>query len=931
MFGEVLSLKNYWPISILIAMFGLVSSMLAAAPLADANARSELKQLLLQTEIRDDEMNWLYVRNLDDPRLLLRELAELWHFSRGSELSLLRARTGWMLARFASNGIIGELGLDRAELIDQTIALVQKEKLAVPLDELNYYKADVSLDRAVNRDLNQPNPLLELAAKVQNQNERMLLQAKIASAASDRGDMTDQLGGLLSVIRQQLDSLQGPISGATIQTLSFLHLAFFGIGRRTEAEAIDKILTEHCAQVRLRSLCALRDYEAGMSLIREEKRESAEASKAHFQRALEFSLEIDDKEYIANSYYGLSLAYWKTQIFEEGMRYGKLAYESFVKLNRMVWAASTLKNLASSLLDQNKPEEALKLAQNALAICPQEYSFDIMKIYEKIAQIYQAMGRYKEAYQYSQLYIQKNAEIKAEDADRKYMELRNEALSKQNELQKAQIHLLKKFRIVSILAAGLSIFLCGALVIMWRQGTVIRKSRLRMKQVLDHIDEGIAVLDRKLHIEPGYSAYLGKLFESQGNHLEGSSFLKLLFPQNSVSSDLANMTQGTLLTCIGESSMSWEVNKDHLPYEVSMGDRLLSLHWQPLYSQSKIITRYLVSVRDITELRGIQQQAAYESERAQQLQCVLDEVLRGRVDLIRQIVSEIRKDLPMIQSRIADTGQQEFIMRRLHTWKGGTRTLGLKKLAEVFHELETRVLASPSNASGEKLWTHLLQWLEHYESILASFAGSADKLEARALDLYSYASIYAHEVQQRLSRHGAACGGLWILDRVLAWKPDVLSRIHDMLLHALSNALDHGFLRALRKKNLLGPAVIRILAEPEGEEVVVKLIDNGIGLDWNFLKHKAEKIGFVPAPGQSLTELLFLDGVSSAEAVSETSGRGVGLSAIRSLCRDLAGAIELKDAAGGGTHLQMVFPASAVLLESAQLTATRGLDHSAGF
>ncbi|MDQ3233280.1 MAG: ATP-binding protein [Pseudobdellovibrionaceae bacterium] len=128
--------------------------------------------------------------------------------------------------------------------------------------------------------------------------------------------------------------------------------------------------------------------------------------------------------------------------------------------------------------------------------------------------------------------------------------------------------------------------------------------------------------------------------------------------------------------------------------------------------------------------------------------------------------------------------------------------------------------------------------------------------------------------------------------------------------------MDHGFIRPLERHQSVRPALIRIEALPRSSHVALTVTDNGAGINWSVLRIKAEERGFVPGPGRSLADVLFLDGVSTAEATSETSGRGVGLSAIKSICSELGGSISMEDAEGGGTVLRMKFSSDSLMTAS---------------
>ena len=86
--------------------------------------------------------------------------------------------------------------------------------------------------------------------------------------------------------------------------------------------------------------------------------------------------------------------------------------------------------------------------------------------------------------------------------------------------------------------------------------------------------------------------------------------------------------------------------------------------------------------------------------------------------------------------------------------------------------------------------------------------------------------------------------------------------------------------------------------------------DNGRGIDWKKIAAKAQSMGL---GGQSNEDLLFADGLSTADQVTEVSGRGVGMGALREATIALGGKIHVSSRLGTGTTLRMVFPERATM------------------
>jgi len=90
--------------------------------------------------------------------------------------------------------------------------------------------------------------------------------------------------------------------------------------------------------------------------------------------------------------------------------------------------------------------------------------------------------------------------------------------------------------------------------------------------------------------------------------------------------------------------------------------------------------------------------------------------------------------------------------------------------------------------------------------------------------------------------------------------------------------------------------------------VVVTIRDDGRGIDWERIATVAQERGLAHESRADLEEALFTDGVTSRIDVTEISGRGVGLGAVRTLVRQMGGRLELESQTGQGTTFRFVMP-----------------------
>ena len=149
----------------------------------------------------------------------------------------------------------------------------------------------------------------------------------------------------------------------------------------------------------------------------------------------------------------------------------------------------------------------------------------------------------------------------------------------------------------------------------------------------------------------------------------------------------------------------------------------------------------------------------------------------------------------------------------------------------------------------------------------------------------------------------------------------IIERLGDPLTHIIRNSIDHGIespqARAAAGKQEEG--TIKLVAEHRGGRIVVEVRDDGGGIDPERVLKKAREKGLV-SPDAVLSEdeinnLIFLPGFSTADTVSDISGRGVGMDVVRRNIQDVGGRISLKSERGRGMVLQLALPLTLAVMD----------------
>ncbi len=160
----------------------------------------------------------------------------------------------------------------------------------------------------------------------------------------------------------------------------------------------------------------------------------------------------------------------------------------------------------------------------------------------------------------------------------------------------------------------------------------------------------------------------------------------------------------------------------------------------------------------------------------------------------------------------------------------------------------------------------------------------------------------------------------------------VLDLLNDPLVHLLRNAVDHGIESpATRRAAGKPPAgVVRLIAACDRGQITVTLSDDGKGLDPVRLKAKAVEKGILTAeaarkmPDRAALDLIFEAGFSTADQVTDVSGRGVGMDVVRTNLRRMQGQIEIDSAPGRGTTIILRLPVKTILMVTATLLVQAG-------
>lgn len=391
-----------------------------------------------------------------------------------------------------------------------------------------------------------------------------------------------------------------------------------------------------------------------------------------------------------------------------------------------------------------------------------------------------------------------------------------------------------------------------------------------------------------------------------------------------------------------EDLLPFELTAEQMPRRILRDGRTLELAFRPV-TEDGAMKRVLIIARDISE----RIEAERAEREAQELRDLVGSVLRDKPGFIDAV-----NDARALLGVIATAKDRKTMRRALHTLKGNAAMFGFHQLAARCHELEGELAETEDDVSPEQV----VALKEQFDSTLAAIQEifgedflslvevrdkDLDRLMRGLTERYEHASLLGFVASWRdesldtvLRRFGsqakriaAALGkeiDVVVDDRGVRVPPGELRAFWGVMVHAVRNAVDHGIEMPDERAAAGKPRAGRLSfsARAVGTTLTLKIEDDGKGIDFDALRASAIRKGLPAATREDLVEAMFADGVSTKSEVSALSGRGVGMAALRQLCAELGGRIEVDTKAGAGTCL--TFYLQLTRASTARLSITPG-------
>jgi len=456
-----------------------------------------------------------------------------------------------------------------------------------------------------------------------------------------------------------------------------------------------------------------------------------------------------------------------------------------------------------------------------------------------------------------------------------------------------------------------------------------------------------------------YAAYLETILGT--SKIASRNFMDLLFSQSELGSDTLDQIKTAVEALIGSDEMMFDFNSHLLVSEYTMTDaegneKILELDWDPIVFNDDI-EKIMVTVRDVTELKALEKAAEAQKQELE----IIGQILAVGQDKFAEFIATSNDFIEKCRHSIGETAEKDLdviasLFRWMHTVKGNARTYGFAYVTNSVHEVESTYDELRKNEN--KVWdpSSLLNELavaeadiKRYETIAAeklglsnsaesgvslnaekvgvlldkisSFDGSSLDAEVQSMLADSYklllsaqakpieevisevlesVSSLANELDKPQPSISIDNGGVFI-------EGHAHSMMNNIFMHVMRNAMDHGIEGAeeRQEKGKSAEGAIQLTVNRRADAADFTVADDGRGLALSKIFSKAVEAGMYTEDGRpsddEVANLIFASGFSTADQVSEVSGRGVGMDAVKQFLEQEGGGIriELTDSAEG--------------------------------
>ncbi len=484
----------------------------------------------------------------------------------------------------------------------------------------------------------------------------------------------------------------------------------------------------------------------------------------------------------------------------------------------------------------------------------------------------------------------------------------------------------------------------------------IQLTNQRLSEVLHHTPQGLVKIDRYSKITSEYSIRCTQYFGT--HHLIGQYFHEFMFARN----EEARISWLQIYALIfDETFMNFAQITDLMPKQTSLlgpdgAIKYYELSYYPCLDQEKNIIAVDIGIEDITKKIELEKATAILETERLILQQMYDnpEAFFSVLNLSDETLKELSGFIEYCLNKQSYSDDQMLeLLRSLHSLKGSSGMFSLTRIQDTAHQIEgclkeqqekspeefinqlkqlvtelslhTKMAHELVNQMSEELRRRIMGVVISSE-VLHELKIAAEKkdhakiyqllLRLEKISLKNLIITWPEEIKRLSNKLGKniqfrAKGEALVISKV------IFECLSNNLIHLLRNSVDHGIetplVRLNAKKNEVG--TIQFTAFEQDCELIIEISDDGNGLNFTKIISIAKSKTHLDQvqielyiKNQEVWKILFLPGFSTAEQVSEISGRGVGMDAILTAVQSLNGKIEVESTEGQGTKFRLRLP-----------------------
>ncbi|MBS4032732.1 MAG: chemotaxis protein CheA [Clostridiales bacterium] len=366
------------------------------------------------------------------------------------------------------------------------------------------------------------------------------------------------------------------------------------------------------------------------------------------------------------------------------------------------------------------------------------------------------------------------------------------------------------------------------------------------------------------------------------------------------------------------------------------------------YMIFKALEKYGQLVKSVPSMQELEEELFDDRFSLVLLTTADDEILKTELKKITEVADVMVLDVAELLETAVITTSNADVVNVVLQEENGEETLGsdrrsVKRNAEKTIRVETDKLDKLINLVGE-LVVNRTRVVELGKSCAAAadLGSAVEQLDRITTDLQSAVMklrmVPIKQVFDRfprmvrdLSQEKGKKVNLEIHGEDTELDRSIVNQIGDPLVHLLRNCVDHG-IESPGERVALGKtetATVRLDARHEGSYVLIRVGDDGRGVDVDVLRKKATEKGLISSAesvrlsDDEALQLIFRNGFSTAEQVTDISGRGVGMDAVKTVIESMNGSVDVKTVPGTGTRFYVRLPLTLAIIKALLVQVSR--------